>query len=75
MTLYKLSFMDIQATYKFVENKELKELRMKAFIRRNFIETYGVIRFVALCWSEEEILQGMASSKKVESVKKLYKQG
>lgn len=64
VTLYKASFEDIKAANMFVENKQLKEMNMRTFIPRNFVETWGGIRDVPLCWSEDHIKDGIISSKK-----------
>lgn len=42
--LCKVSLIDRQSANKFVENGELKALKMRTFIPRNFTETYEVIR-------------------------------
>lgn len=57
----------------FVNNSELKEGKMKVFIPRNFIETFGVIRNVPLCWTEQDIVRDIVSSMKIASVKRLAK--
>lgn len=70
VTLYKVSFEDIDSANKFVGNEELRNRKLRAFIPRNFIETFGVIRDVPLGWTEDEILNGLVSSRKVASVKR-----
>lgn len=70
ITLYKIGFETIEAANAFVLNEKLWEKGMKPFIPRNFVETYGVIRDVPTDWSDEFIMSGITSSKKVSSVRR-----
>ncbi|XP_073822167.1 uncharacterized protein isoform X3 [Musca autumnalis] len=57
-TLYKITFEDMASANKFINNVEIKNRKMRAFIPRNFLETFGILRNVPVSFSEEEILEG-----------------
>ncbi|XP_073828562.1 uncharacterized protein [Musca autumnalis] len=68
VTLYKILFNDRESANAFTGNEELKRKKLRAFIPRNFVETFGVIRNVPLCFSEEDLLKGIVADRKVASV-------
>lgn len=70
VTLYKLTFDDWESANKFIDNDELRKRKLRPFVPRNFIETFGVIRDVPLCYSEEEIMANSTAGKKITSVRR-----
>lgn len=70
VTLYKISFENRISANNFIQNEDLKKKKLRAFVPRNFVETFGVIRNVPVCFSEEDLLKGIVSDRKVTSVKR-----
>ncbi|XP_073819687.1 uncharacterized protein [Musca autumnalis] len=73
VTLYKVIFEDMVSANSFVQNEEIKEKKMRVFIPKNFVETFGVIRNVPVSFSEEELLTGIVSERKVASVRRFVR--
>lgn len=72
-TLYRVSFDNVTTANSFVLDERLRGKGLRAFIPRNLIETYGVIRDVPIYISDEDIMRDIKSSVKVTYVRRFLK--
>lgn len=72
-SLYKITFETYEHANNSLTNAKLIDNNIRAFIPKNFTETYGVVRQVPTTFNDNEIMANIHSNVKVTSVQRILK--
>lgn len=71
ITLYRVTFENVLYANRCVQNEILQSSKIKTFIPKNYVETYGVIRGIPIEYSDAEIKECIISEVKITSIQRL----